>query len=85
MNYYSREPLREEARITPSSVILLVIFVSAVLFIAYAGLTRPWASDDTPAQPALEQTADGTDQGAVSTDGGAEAPGGDTIALEPSQ
>jgi hypothetical protein len=51
-----------EPRITISSILLLVIFVSAAALIIVAAIWRPWFGDDSPAvqanQPQATATAD---------------------------
>jgi hypothetical protein len=55
-------PSHREPRITISSILLLVIFVSAAALIIVAAIWRPWFGDDSSAdqanQPQATATAD---------------------------
>jgi hypothetical protein len=60
-----------EARISISSILLLVIFVSAAALIVVAAIWRPWFGDDSPAaqanQPQVTATANTAVQEPVDT------------------
>jgi hypothetical protein len=49
-----------EPRITISSILLLVIFVSAAALIIVAAIWRPWSSDDTSASQAIQPQSTAT-------------------------
>jgi hypothetical protein len=56
---------KREGRISFSSILLLVIFVSAAALIVAAIIWRPWFTEDTPivgAQPTATATAEGSVQ-----------------------
>jgi hypothetical protein len=50
------EPHRE-ARLTISSILLLVIFISAAALIIVAAIWRPWFGDDSAAFQAIQPQA----------------------------
>lgn len=52
------EPYSDQARITLSSVVLLVIFVSAAALIIAAVVWRPWFDDEDAATTGLAPSAE---------------------------
>jgi hypothetical protein len=65
------------SRIAFSSILLLVIFVSAAALIVAAIIWRPWFSDDAPAvqaQPTVTAAADAVQQAPTDTPGPEQGP-----------
>ena len=65
-----------EARISISSILLLVIFVSAAALIIVAAIWRPWFGDDSPAAQANQPQATATANTAVQAPAGTPDAGG---------
>jgi len=73
---YYDDSYQNHGRLSFSSVILLVIFVSAAALILAAAIWRPWADDDKPVTGAAAEQFGPPAPEAVAPDGAAEVVSG---------